>query len=289
MSEECIDSVEKALIQIKKELEMTISTATFKGERKENGLKAKEALIRSSTLIDYIHEAVKHQLLHHGVKKEYLFPPLGVKRPELKLTGALKQKNQDICVKPGSIPHQPHKVTWGPMAFGNITDLYGPELTEKIISVNVRSQLSSLEKNFDTLFERTYAEALNLHEKHKRMCMGEVYLIPILEYDDELMKVNQIGFKKKPINLEKYIHSFSFISNRENEHDSTLKYERCALLIVDFSLPVPKMYSTTKELKEAGLVSETFDYDMRGLDFEHLAEDLLAVYDERHGLDLITK
>jgi len=57
-------------------------------------------------------------------------------------------------------------------------DYYGKDYTEKIISINVRSQFSSLAKNFDTLYERTIAEAQNLHVRCSKMCLGEVYMMP---------------------------------------------------------------------------------------------------------------
>ena len=40
------------------------------------------------------------------------------------------------------------------------TDYYGKDYTERTISVNIRSQMSSLAKNFDTLYEE-------LLQKHK--------------------------------------------------------------------------------------------------------------------------
>ena len=67
------------------------------------GNKAKTAMIRSSKPILNIHEAVKHQLVANGVSLELIFPPLGQRSPEIKLAGSLKQKNQDVCVKPNDI------------------------------------------------------------------------------------------------------------------------------------------------------------------------------------------
>lgn len=49
-------------------------------------------------------------------------------------------------------------------------DKYGFEFTEHTLSVNVRSQLSSIAKNFDTLYERTFAEAINLHLRCEKWC-----------------------------------------------------------------------------------------------------------------------
>lgn len=69
--------------------------------------------------------------------------------------------------------------------------------------------MSSLAKNSDTLFERTFAESQNLHMRYPNIVLGEVYLIPVREYDDELVKSNRVGFKARQTNIEKYISFFN--------------------------------------------------------------------------------
>lgn len=93
-----------------------------------------------------------------------IYPPIGSSSPEIKIKGFLKSKNQDVAIIP----------TEQLVALTNTTS---PEV-EKVLSVNIRSQLSSLSKNIDTLYERTFAEALNLHLSYPKQCLGEVYLIP---------------------------------------------------------------------------------------------------------------
>ncbi len=41
----------------------------------ENGTEGKASCIRSSVLINLIHDAVKQELIEHGVNKESIFPP----------------------------------------------------------------------------------------------------------------------------------------------------------------------------------------------------------------------
>ena len=277
-------TIEECLLHIKREMETCITTAQFNGEQKENGLEAKKALICSSGLINHLHEYIKSDFIHHGVREQNVYPPVGERKPELRVTGLLKQKKQDIAIKPPHIEPKRQKITWGPLAFENKYDQFGTELTQEILSVNVRSQLSSLSKNTDTLFERTYAESTNLHEIHKKMVLGEVYLIPIYEYDEEQMKENQVGFKEKQVNLEKYISFFSQINGRTSEEDSGFKYERCALLLVDFRKDVPKLYQNTAELKADGLIPKDFPLDYRSLDLEHFTTDLLTVYHQRFNI-----
>jgi hypothetical protein len=127
---------------------------------RQDGEKGKEAMIRSSRPIQNLHEAVKSELIKHGVARNRLYPPLGETKPELALTGFFKKKAQDICVKPLGISPKSVLLTEG--LLNNETDSFGLDFTEKTLAINVRSQISSLAKNFDTLYERTFAEALNL-------------------------------------------------------------------------------------------------------------------------------
>ena len=87
---------------IKREIELGITTATDRvtGKEYDNGSKAKEGIIRSSRLIRYLHEAVKCDLIKHGIDSKIIYPPLGQSNPEIKLAGFLKQKDQDVTVLP---------------------------------------------------------------------------------------------------------------------------------------------------------------------------------------------
>lgn len=143
------------------------------------GVKGKESMIRSSQLINLIHDAVKYELIQRGVSREQIFPHFGETKPEVKLAGFLKQKDQDVCVVPRNVRRSPLTIDWGPMAFQRKSDPYGFEYSNNTLVINVRSQMSSLAKNSDTLFERTFAEAQNLHMRYPNMVLGEVYLIPI--------------------------------------------------------------------------------------------------------------
>ena len=73
----------------------------------EGGIKAKEAMIRSSRPINNIHEAVKADLIRKGISPARIHPPLGETTPELKLAGFIKQKYQDVSVSPnGYMPEE---------------------------------------------------------------------------------------------------------------------------------------------------------------------------------------
>ena len=250
------------------------------------GAKGKESCIRSSALINLIHDAVKAELIEHGLREELIYPHFGETKPEVKLAGFLKQKDQDVCVLPQGIRREETIINWGPMAFQNKRDPYGYEYSTNSLVINVRSQMSSLAKNADTLFERTFAEALNLHMRYPQIVLGEVYLIPVYEYDDVLVAQNEVGFKSHKTDVEKYISFFDSINNRNNLAE-TYKYERCALLVVDFRYEQPILYRNSAQLKHAGIISHDFGIEYATLAFDSFVEDIIDVYAERYRVSNI--
>ena len=276
-----MSNVDKQLKEFKRIIEDAIKT---------NGTVGKTSAIRSSKLINCIHEIVKQELIDQGVDDKCIIPHAGKSSPEIKLTGHLKQKKQDICVVPKGITKSPIHINWGPLQYQNIHDEYGYNYTENTLVINIRSQMSSLNKNTDTLFERTFAEALNLHKRCKDMVLGEVYLIPVFEYDPDEVKNKTIKFKKNPVNVEKYISFFNEINNRASGGDD-YKYERCALLIVDFSEKEPKLYKNNKELLNDRLISKSFAglINYQDLSLDGFAEALLHEYKYRFNIMNIIK
>lgn len=270
-----MEFIEEQLIVFKQMIEQSII---------DKGVKGKESMIRSSGLINLIHDAVKYELIKQGINREKIFPPFNKKNPEIKMAGYLKQKNQDVCVLPTNMEKKPIVIDWGPLAFENKLDPYGYEFSNNSLVINVRSQMSSLAKNTDTLFERTFAEAGNLHMRYNEIVLGEVYLIPTHEYNDNLVKENKVGFKTSCTNIEKYISFFNSINNRKLEQAS-YSYERCALLIVDFSSEVPKLYRNSQELKDDELISKNFAIEYSTLAFDTFAKDILNIYAERHDIN----
>lgn len=277
-------NIEQCMLKIKKEIERCITNAKNKDKEFSNGSLAKQSLIRSSRLIGYLHECVKQELINNKVKPENIFPPLNNSKPEIKITGFLKQKNQDVTVIPTNVKKKETIVDWGPLKHENVRDLLGIDYTSNCLVINVRSQLSSLAKNADTLFERTFAESMNLHTIYKNIVLGEVYLIPVYEYDEDAAKKNLVSFSNKRTNIEKYISFFSAINNRINDDDDEYKYEKCCLLVVDFSKNKPVIYNTTLELKRDGLISEDFDLELYDISFINFTKDILKKYEERFDI-----
>ena len=254
----------------------------------EQGSKGKTSVIRSSHLINLIHDAVKYELINKGVDPSLIMPNIYQCQPEIRLAGFLKQKDQDVCVLPRYINKQKRFINWGPLAFLNKIDVYGQEFSTNTLVINVRSQMSSLKKNADTLFERTFAEALNLHMQYPDIVLGEVYLIPLYEYDAAAEKKRQVRFSDKQTDVERYISFFNSI-NRRKIGEANYKYERCALLIVDFRPEQPILFRNTQELKEIGAVSENFNIEAADLGFDTFVEDLLSVYSDRYDIQNLLK
>jgi hypothetical protein len=265
--------IHQILLQIKTDFDRAITTARFNGNTYANGNKAKEALIRSQKIINLIHEFVKNDFVNCGVPPQMIFPPVGNSNPEIKIKGFLKSKNQDVTI----IPNSEQVVLSDTDSVDN----------EKILSVNIRSQLSSLAKNIDTLYERTFAEALNLHLSYPRQCLGEVYLIPTHEYDDKAMLRNQVAYKSAS-KIESYIKMFQAINNRRDTDKDGYKYERVCLLIADFRQANPKLYESIEELKNDGLVPQNSTVTLENLTSNNFANDLLSIYKARFGQNSIS-
>ena len=269
-------TLQNAVNEIKKSIEEAIV---------KSGTEGKNNLIRSQKPIKLLHEVAKAELIRNGVNSECLNPPLSQSHGELSLSGFFKNKDQDICVVPNNLEQQNETLNFQGILYGK-EDKYGFDFTEKTLSINVRSQLSSSAKNFDTLYERTFAEALNLHLRCPKMVLGEFYMIAVNEYDSNAANNNEVKYKNisgVAKHVEKYLLSFEAVNGRKSTTDDHFKYERVCLLIVDFSQEIPKVYNTDEELKQDNLLPEDSIATIENLSFPNFISDLLNVYSARFG------
>lgn len=286
-----INLLKEKIQQIKETINSTVGSAIFTKTngtiiKKSNGLEAREALIRSGQLIEKIHEVVKislnKKLKEEGFSDFSIHPPIGSSSPEIDVWGFLKKKKQDVVVlfekeKEDEIEEGPLKGT---------KDLLGKNATKYSIVIGIRSQLSSVGKNTDTLMERAFAETFNLRLRHPYLVMGEVYMLIVKEYDEQAMKENRIEFKDKYSKVEKYISIFNAMSGRNN-YDQLLdnyKYENSALVLVDFSQEQAKVYESLEELKDDGIVSQDFNEDYSLLAPQNFVNNLIKAYKKRHNI-----
>jgi len=269
-------TLQQAVNEIKKSIEAAI---------KKSGTEGKNNLIRSQKPIKLLHEVVKAELIRNKVNPDLLNPPYDQSNGELSLSGFFKKKDQDVCVTPNNVKQKKEILNFQGILYGQ-EDKYGFDLTEKSLSINVRSQLSSSAKNFDTLYERTFAEALNLHLRCPKMVLGEFYMIAVNEYDSTSANNKQIKYKNvKGVakHIEKYLLSFAAVNNRATTTDDHFKYERVCLLIVDFSQKIPKVYNTDAELKKDNLLPANSIATIQNLSFPNFISDLLKIYSIRFG------
>lgn len=272
--------METIILNAVTEIKKLIETAIIEG-----GVEGKNNLIRTQRPICILHDAAKSAFIKEGVNPNFVKPRLGEHVGEQKLAGFFKCKDQDICFMPNNVRKHNEVLDFDGILKGT-KDEYGKELTEHILSVNVRSQLSSIAKNFDTLYERTFAEALNLHLRCEKMVLGEFYMIPVFSYDDAAAKDNIVRFvpnKNVANHIQKYIYSFSAVNNRRVQQGEEYKYERVCLLIVDFSKPTPIVYNTDEQLKKDGLLPMFSTASIEQMNFPSFAKTLLTIYGQRYG------
>jgi len=246
-----LNLLQQSINQFQKELFNAISTATYNGTSYENGQKAKEALIRSQSLIFNVHESVKVSLsssLKNLTKYDWtVYPPINASSPELKIYGKIKGKDQDLVF----LRHEksPIVIEDGPN-IGQIDEV-GLSATKTSIIVGIRSQMSSIDKNFDTLMERAFAETLNLRLRAPIITMGEVYVLPLEELDDREMLKNRIAFSNKKVNIQKFIKTFhSFTSRASLKLEDQYKYDASALVLIDLTQSPPKIIFNENDLRE---------------------------------------
>lgn len=274
-----------SIAKIRTDIETAIRSGQFLRKVYDNGQKAKEALIRSQRLIMRIHEVAKVSLareLDNGHLAHTMHPPIGRSSPELSVAGFLKAKQQDIVATMHSHPPASERIVEGPLA-GEVDEI-GRDCSEHSIIIGVRSQLSSVAKNFDTLMERAFAETLNLRLRLPKLVMGEVYLLPVVEYDDKAMVQNEVRFRPCSVPIEKFIKTFLGITGRQRDlGESFYKYDRSCLILVDLRSNPPRVFESMDQLKACRVVSRAFQADFQHLSPRGFCRDLVRVYRQRHS------
>jgi hypothetical protein len=247
-----MDLLTRTLRQMKHEYESAV----------RRGREAYTSLIRSKRLIEMLHDYVNVELqrrFHRHSLQIYRDKPV---------YGYPKIKTQDFLIQPPQNREQSYST--GPIAI-----------------INVRSQLSSIEKNYDTLFERLFAEALNLHNRFPYVVLGYIYLLPKIGYDEEAAKDGKVSFSER-YDMEKYILSFLSIANRRDPNDVPWKYERVSLLIVDFEKDPPLVMDNMEMFLKEKLVSESFAklYSFESLSIREFFDEIYRITMERYYLIL---
>lgn len=259
------------------------------------GDKGKTALVTSSKHINLFHEVVKSELIRNGVNPTLIFPPLNNSKDELNLAGFIKAKQQDISVVSNNHLNKevPELMSIGMM--NGKTDAFGQAYTEHTLAINVRSQMSSITKNDDTIIERTFAETLNLHLRCPNMVLGELFVLPITGFNSDKVKQKQPVYEpiqtvKKNKNskltsdaIEETINVFNDLNNRNLAIDEAYKYERVCLVLADFSQSPVKIYTDENQLKADNLLAQNSSVSLSGINYQNFIPDLLNIYSTRFG------
>ena len=259
---------------------------------RSSGTSGKTSLITSQQLVNLLHETIKSSLVTEGVNPLNIRPSIGTANPEITLAGFLKFKKQDVCAFPNNLHPRMELLDFNGLFNTGITESYGELFTEHILSINVRTQLSSLGNNVDTMFERTYAEPLNLHRRVPKMVLGEMYLISVRELDSAQIAYNNPIYTNftsaTSRQLERYIKGFAALNLRKGQRDDDFKYERVALIIADFSQNPVRIYSTTQQLIQDNLLPPNSTATMDNLQFDGFIRTLLDSYEKRFGLNILS-
>jgi hypothetical protein len=259
---------------------------------RSGGSSGKTSLITSQQLVNLLHETIKSSLVAEGVNSLNIRPSTGSANPEITLAGFLKFKKQDVCIFPNNLQPRQESLDFNGLFNTGITEPYGELFTEHILSINVRTQLSSLGNNVDTMFERTYAEPLNLHRRVPKMVLGELYLISVRELDSSQIAHNNPVYSNFTTatsrQLERYIKGFAALNMRKGQRDDDFKYERVALIIADFFQNPVKIYNTTLQLIQDNLLPANSTATIDNLQFDGFVRTLLDSYEQRFGLNILS-
>ena len=106
------------------------------------------------------------------------------------------------------------------------------------------------------------------------MVMGEIYLVPVIGYDEKLAEKNKVAFKENS-KINKYIRFMQSLNCRQHKNDEFYKYERICLMIVDFKRKQPKLYVTIEDLKKDRLIDKKSKMSLENLTINGFVEDLL--------------
>jgi hypothetical protein len=250
-----IRELEKAFKEFKRIIETAIQSRMYLNTQFENGTAAKNAAIRSQVPIQQIHlvvhDAIHKKLVSEGIPPKSSHPPAGHTSPELKVTGLIKQKAQDIVFLFDE--QKKEEITDGPNR--GCIDIVGKAATSSAIVVGVRSQLSSVDKNRDTLMERAFAETLNIRLRTPTTVMGEVYVLPVYEYDANAVKNCEVAWKTKRVRLEWFIQPSAGISELAVP-DDLHTYNATAIGNLNINIHPPKVYHKPSQLRELGISKE---------------------------------
>jgi len=97
--------------------------------------------------------------------------------------------------------------------------------------ISSKAPVRSINANLDTLCEGLIGDATNIHDKFPTLVFGFLCLLPKEEFSDN----------PERINFQKMINVLRQITGRKDPKEMSGKYERAALIVVDFKKNPPQI------------------------------------------------
>lgn len=110
-----------------------------------------------------------------------------------------------------------------------------------LLTIGVRSQMSSVGKNILGYYEGIIGECISMHDRFPMSVAGYVYILPKVAYATK--KDNSTGGEQIPeeVDLDRAEEMFSQITNRANWRSPNDQYEHFAFIKVDFEANPPQV------------------------------------------------
>jgi hypothetical protein len=161
-------------------------------------------------------------------------------RLEKRVSGSHSEKSVDVLVM--GLQNDKRDIATGPL-----------------ITISIKSQMSSINKNFQTVYDRIIGEVLNLHNRFPLLVANCLYLYPTHGYEKpssttpqgqkikEDIRKGQISNPKdydiENIDFEKLSRKYALVAGRKDPSDFSDRHEHFALLVVDFDSDPPVIRS----------------------------------------------
>lgn len=134
----------------------------------------------------------------------------------------------------------------------NVDILVQHEIAGPILILSVKSLMSSITNNFTNTYEGMIGDVIGLHERYPYLIMCHLFLMP-----KEVLK------RDETFPIEYYARLLGKINGRKDETDDVKKYERIALLLVDFKQDSPEIVNNIPADKSLRI--ETYFDDLSSL------------------------
>ncbi|OIO40192.1 hypothetical protein AUJ10_03760 [Candidatus Pacearchaeota archaeon CG1_02_31_27] len=126
----------------------------------------------------------------------------------------------------------------------NVDILVQHEIAGPILILSVKSLMSSITNNFTNTYEGMIGDVIGLHERYPYLIMCHIFLMP-----KEVLK------RKETYPIKYYARLLGKINGRKDETDDVKKYERIALLLIDFKKNPPQVVDSIPDDKNLRIES----------------------------------